>query len=293
MTMAENYTQYNIGQLYRAAKQELAALSDVPQTEALLLCEHFLGVGDRTALLMRSEEQVEDSVAHTFLKALSQRESRPLQYILGQWSFDGMMLRVGEGVLVPREDTMALVELACEEITSAHFPIRVLDLCAGTGAVGLAIVRRIPGAQVTCVELSDGALPYLRANVEQYGEGRVTVVQGDVLAGPDSMGIEPGSFDAIVSNPPYIPAKDIPGLAREVRQEPVMALDGGEDGLVFYRAIASLWKPAVKAGGLLCYELGIDQFEDVKRIIVRDNWSDIGLKRDFSGKIRAIKGTTS
>lgn len=292
-----NGKQWNIGELYRAAKRELAALSDVPQTEALLMCGRFLGAGDRMELLMRDGEPVPPEKAELFLTALSQREQRPLQYILGSWLFDGMELEVGEGVLVPREDTLALVELGCEGLvrySERHpdrRPLRILDLCAGTGAVGLACARRLPSAQVTCVELSDKALPYLRRNVEQYGDGRVKVLAGDVLAGPAALGIAPGSFDAILSNPPYIPSGDIDGLGREVRQEPRMALDGGEDGLDFYRAIARVWKAAVKAGGLLCYELGEGQFEDVERMIVRLGWGETGEKRDFSGKLRVIIGT--
>jgi len=291
------HRQWNIGELYRAAKRELAALSDVPQTEAMLLCAHFLGAGDRMALLMREQEPVPQDTAEAFLCALSQREHRPLQYILGSWEFDRMELKVGEGVLVPREDTLALVELGCERLAAIAAdrtddrPLRILDLCAGTGAVGLAAARRLPDALVTCVELSDEALPYLRANVERYGGGRVTVVQGDVLAGPAAMGILPGSFDGILSNPPYIPAADIAGLAREVRQEPSMALDGGADGLDFYRAISELWRDAVCPGGVLCFELGEGQFDDVERMIVRLEWGEIGAKRDFSGKLRAIVGT--
>ncbi len=291
------HRQWNIGELYRAAKRELAALSDVPQTEAMLLCGHYLGVSDRMALLMREQETVPQDTAEAFLHALSQREHRPLQYILGSWEFDGMELQVGEGVLVPREDTLALVELGCERLASiaagkpAGEPLRILDLCAGTGAVGLAVARRFPDALVTCVELSGEALPYLQANVEKYGRGRVTVVQADVLDGPAASGIGSGSFDGILSNPPYIPAADIAGLAREVRQEPSMALDGGEDGLDFYRAIAGLWREAVCPGGVLGFELGEGQFEDVRRMIVRLGWGEITGKRDFSDKLRAIVGT--
>ncbi len=286
--------QYNIGQLYRAAKRELAALSGVWPGEALLLCGHFLGVADRVELMLRSEETVSPEKAEAFFAALGQRESRPLQYILGEWPFDGMMLRVGEGVLVPREDTLALVELTCEcleEKGLSPSPLRIVDLCAGTGAVGLALARRLPEARVTCVELSEEAWPYLAENIELWGEGRVTAVRGNVLAGYEAVGMETASVDVIVSNPPYIPAGDIAGLAREVRQEPAMALDGGEDGLDFYRAIASLWSGAVKGGGMLCMEFGEGQFEDIKRIIVRQNWGEIRSKQDFSGKLRAINGT--
>lgn len=286
-------SQWNIGQLYRAAKRELAALSGTSPNEALLLCGHFLGVSDRAELLMRSEEPVERETAEALLNALSLREQRPLQYILGEWSFDGMMLRVGEGVLVPREDTMALVESACERLSGKDrsSPLRILDLCAGTGAVGLAAARRLPRAQVTCVELSGEAWGYLTANIERYGDGRVTALRGDVLGGPEALGVQAEEWDAILSNPPYIPAGDIAGLEREVRQEPAMALDGGTDGLDFYRAIASLWSGVVKPGGLLCMELGEGQFDDVKRMIVRHGWADIRSKTDFSGKTRAINGT--
>ncbi len=292
--------QWKIGELYRAAKRELAALSGVSPNEALLLCSRFLGVGDRVELLMRSEESVPQEKADALLAALSQRESRPLQYILGEWPFDGMMLRVGEGVLVPREDTLAIVDSACESLertfeqirkTECSATLRVIDLCAGSGAVGLAAARRLPFVQVTCVELSDEAWPYLEENVRRYGDGRVTAVRGDIFAGPARLGIEPDSIDCILSNPPYIPAADIAGLAREVRQEPAMALDGGEDGLDFYRAIAVLWSGTVKAGGTLCMELGEGQFKDVERIIVRHNWTEIRSNRDLSGKIRAINGT--
>ncbi len=287
----QNNKQWNIGELYRAARRELAALSDACQTEALLLCRRFLGVGDRAALLVRSEEAVDAQTAQLFLDALSRRRTSPLQYILGSWDFDGMELQVGQGVLVPREDTLALVEAAWERLAALHRPVRILDLCAGSGAVGLALARRLPQAQVTCLELSTEAIYYLDNNIEKYGDGRTVRLQADVLAGFEAAGIAPGSFDAIVSNPPYIPADEIPGLAREVRQEPKMALDGGTDGLDFYRAIAEKWQGALASGGLLCMEHGMGQFEDVKRIIVRHGWGEIGAKQDFSGKIRAIIGT--
>jgi len=284
-----------IRELYRQMCEIIAQNPESDaQFEANQLVEFVTGKKRIDVMHETADEQTEQKLMEY---AQKRKNGYPLQYIIGIWQFFDLDLYVGEGVLVPREDTLALVELGCEglarrmETMPFPRPLRILDLCAGTGAVGLAAARRLPDARVTCVELSAEALPYLRENVEKYGGGRVSILEGDVLAGPASLGIEPGSFDAILSNPPYIPANDIPSLAREVRQEPVMALDGGADGLDFYRAIASLWKEAVVPGGLVCFELGEGQFEDVKRIIVRYDWGKIGEKQDFSGKLRAIIGT--
>ncbi len=281
-------------ELYRRAKAELAALPvDFPETEALLLCEHFFSIDGRVALTLRGDNIPDEQTAERFLQAVEQRRTRPLQYILGEWEFCGMRLAVGEGVLVPREDTMALVELAAEGLRGVEKP-RVLDLCAGTGAVALGMSRLLPDAQFVCVELSENAMPYLRRNIERFGEGRVSAVKADVLR-PDEAAqlFESGSFDAIVSNPPYIRTDDMAGLSREVKQEPSMALDGGADGLEFYRVIASQWTRFLRREGVLAVELGYDQLEEVKRIFVRSGLSKIASKADFSGVQRAIIGTNS
>jgi len=285
-------TEGRLMELYRWAKGELAALPvDFPDTEALLLCEHFFGIDSRLALTLRAEEQPAPQAADAFAAAVKERQRRPLQYILGEWEFCGMSLAVGEGVLIPREDTMALVELAAQALGEKR-RARVLDLCAGTGAVALGMSRILPDAEFVCAELSEEAMPYLRQNVLRYGEDRVEIIKADVLRPSDYHSLlESGSFDAIVSNPPYIPTADIAGLSREVRQEPSMALDGGDDGLEFYRVIASGWRDFLRPGGVLAVETGINQAEDVKRIFVRNRLSKITSKRDFSGVERAIVGT--
>ena len=285
-------TERTVMELYRWAKRELADLSvDFPDTEALLLCEHFLKINGRAALTLRAGDIPDASAAGQFVQAVEQRRTRPLQYILGEWEFCQMALKVGEGVLVPREDTMALVELAADALRNIRQP-RVLDLCAGTGAVALGISQLIPDAQLVCVELSDDAMPYLEHNIRKYGDERVSAVKADVLQPALAAALFGGAlFDAIVSNPPYIPSDDISGLSREVRQEPSMALDGGGDGLDFYRVIASEWTHFLRPGGYLAVELGCGQVEDVKRIFVRNNLSEIASKSDFSGIERAIIGT--
>ncbi|MBQ4312697.1 MAG: peptide chain release factor N(5)-glutamine methyltransferase [Clostridia bacterium] len=280
-----------LSQWYRRARTQLAAVPvDFPEVEALLLCEAVTGLRGRAAITLHGDDILPDDAAERLEQMLSRRADRPLQYILGEWEFCDMRLCVGEGVLVPREDTTALVECVCERLRGKTSP-RLLDLCAGSGAVALAAVQRIPNLRAVCVELSQEALPYLRRNVELYGDGRVDIVCADLLQPPSDEVFAARSFDVIASNPPYIPSGEISTLSREVRQEPSMALDGGGDGLRFYRAIASLWMPLLKASGTLAVEIGKGQETDVEGIFVRHSLRDIARKEDFSGIIRVIYGT--
>lgn len=274
--------------LYREGKEILAKAGlESPAFDSLCLLDAVLDIGGRAALIVRGGEEVSPEKAENFLSLCRERCGRPLQYILGKWEFDGMALSCGEGVLVPREDTLALVEAAQNALKNVKDP-RILDLCAGTGAVGLALVNRIPDASCVCVELSDEAIPYLKENINTFGGGRVSFVKADVLSQPC---FESGSFDAVVSNPPYIAAKTVDGLKGDVRKEPRMALDGGEDGLVFYRAITDKWKSVLKSGGVLAVEIGFDQAESVTEIFVRANLDKIGCFRDINGNNRTIIGT--
>lgn len=280
----------NIKELYIFAKSQLAADGiEFPESEALRLCEHYFGISGRTGLTLHGGDIPSEDAVQSFRKAVSERKNRPLQYILGVWEFDSMELCVGEGVLIPREDTVALVETAERLAENIKNP-RILDLCAGTGAVSLALARRIKDADIVCVELSDEVFPYLEKNIEKYGDGRVRALRADVLAGPQGE-LLGEKFDIIVSNPPYIPTADIETLSSDVKCEPSMALDGGDDGLDFYRVICGRWKELLKDGAALAVEIGFDQVEDVIRIFVRENMSNIGQNRDINGKIRVINGT--
>jgi len=219
--------------------------------------------------------------------ALTQRaEGRPLQYILGEWEFLTLTLRVGEGVLIPRPDTEILCEEAARRLAAVPAP-RVLDLCAGTGCVGLGIASLCPGAAVTAVELSQAALPYLRENVARYPAFDVTVRQGNVLTEADTF--EDG-WDAILSNPPYIPTGDLAGLQREVQREPSMALDGSEDGLRFYRVLATDWAKKLRPGGLLAVEVGIGQATDVAALFAAAGLKTVTTVQDLGGVERVVLG---
>ncbi len=220
-------------------------------------------------------------------RALDERAAgRPLQYILGEWDFLTLTLAVGEGVLIPRADTECLCEEAARRLAGVDSP-RVLDLCAGSGCVGLGLASLCPSAHVTAVELSDAALPYLRENVARYPQYAVTVKKADVLQ--DAAAFD-GGFDAILSNPPYIPTADLAGLMREVRREPTMALDGDADGLKFYRAIAEQWLPKLRDGGVCAVEVGIGQAMDVAALFTAAGLVDVRILRDLGGVERVVSG---
>ena len=217
--------------------------------------------------------------------ALTQRaDGRPLQYILGQWDFLTLTLKVGEGVLIPRPDTELLCEAAAERLAGSPAP-RVLDLCAGSGCVGLGLASLCPAATVTAVELSEQALPYLRENVARYPAYAVTVRQGDVLA--DYAAFD-GTYDAILSNPPYIPTADLAGLQREVQREPRMALDGAADGLLFYRTIAEHWCEKLAPNGFVAVEVGVGQAADVAALFASKGLENTEILTDLGGIERVV-----
>ncbi len=209
------------------------------------------------------------------------RGGEPLQYILGEWEFFGLPFKVGEGVLIPRPDTEILVEAALEIIGNKN--LSVLDLCSGSGAIAIAIAKN-SNCNVTAIEKSEKAFRYLMENVT-LNNVNVNCILGDVFENFT------GEFDIILSNPPYIASKVIEGLSEEVKREPEMALDGGEDGLMFYRRIMGYWKTKLKEGGTLAVEIGYDQAKSVMKLFEQEGFGKIALKKDYSGNDRAILGT--
>ena len=236
---------------------------------------------------LRGDDTVlSDDIIEAVKAAVSRRAAgEPLQYILGAWDFLSLTLEVGEGVLIPRPDTELLCELAADKLRAIDTPA-VLDLCAGSGCVGLGVASLLGNATVTAVELSDEALVYLRRNVAHYAQYDVTVVQDNVLSPTGTY----TPVDAILSNPPYIPSADIPSLMREVQYEPKMALDGDADGLTFYRAITARWTPYLKRGGLLALEVGIGQAADVAALMRDAGYANVEIYRDLGGVERVVCG---
>ncbi len=213
----------------------------------------------------------------------------PVAYLIGEWEFYGLPLDISEHVLIPRPDTEVLAEEAIKFVQPLG-ECRVLDLCAGSGCVGLAIASQAPQSRVVLGELSEGALRICRQNIRRNGlSGQVVPLAMDVMAGPPA---HMGEFDCIVSNPPYIPRGDIAGLDVSVKDyEPHMALDGGEDGLDFYRAICQDWRDVMRVGTRLYFEVGIGQADDVLRLMRSAGFGDIEVVPDPAGIPRVVYGT--
>ena len=213
----------------------------------------------------------------------------PVAYLIGEWEFYGLPLDISKDVLIPRPDTEVLAREAIGYLQTQG-ECRVLDLCAGSGCIGLAVASQTPGVRVVLGEYSDAALKICRQNIRRNGlSGRVVPIQADALEKPERT---LGEFQCIISNPPYIPRADIAGLDASVREyEPHLALDGGEDGLDFYRAIAEKWKDALVPGGRLYFEVGIGQADEVLRIMRRQGFGDIQIVKDLNEIPRVVFGT--
>ena len=233
--------------------------------------------------LYASEEVCE--LAESFVKRYCSGE--PMPYILGQWDFYDMTLSVTPDVLIPRDDTNVVTELAIKKALFLNQNPRILDLCTGSGCIGLAIAKRVKDARVTLGDVSQGALRVAKRNVQEQKLGiRVKCLPIDVLKPAQDF---LGTFDLIVSNPPYIPTAEIEGLEPSVRDfEPRLALDGGEDGLDFYRAIIQNFRPALNPGGWLCFEFGMGQENAVCTLLEQGGFTVTETRKDTADIIRAV-----
>ena len=213
----------------------------------------------------------------------------PVAYLIGEWEFYGLPLDISPDVLIPRPDTEVLAGQAIEYIQTLG-ECRVLDLCAGSGCIGLAEASQVPRARVVLGEYSDAALKVCRQNIRRNGlTGRVVPMQADAREKPERA---LGEFQCIVSNPPYIPRADLETLDASVKDyEPHLALDGGEDGLDFYQTISGKWKEALAPGGRLYFEVGIGQADTVLRIMRAQGFGDIQIVKDLHDIPRVVFGT--
>ena len=213
----------------------------------------------------------------------------PVAYITGAWEFYGLPMTVTPDVLIPRMDTELLVDTAKELLTGRQMDARILDLCCGSGCITCAIARELPATKLVAVDLSASALEVCRKNVTDHKfNARVLCIQADATSSPP-LGI--GSFDVIVSNPPYIASGEIPGLDRSVRDyEPIWALDGGEDGLRFYKAIIKYWKSILRPGGFLVFEVGEGQAQAVSEMLMSAGFTRTATRKDTQGIDRVVIG---
>lgn len=261
--MTEKMTTMTISELEKLGSQKLRASGkENSDFDARCLLEFVLNLNPTQYLLNRSEE-VDSVCAEKFLSLVERRSNgEPLQYILGKWEFMGLPFYVGEGVLIPRPETEMLVEFALDFLKDKKNPV-VIDLCSGSGCIAISVAKHLPNAKVYAVEKSDLAFPYLKKNIWLNCVFNVSAVHGDIFDRTLLSDIKP---DLILSNPPYIRSSEIASLQSEVRNEPSMALDGGEDGLIFYREIANGWLDRLGTGGAIAVECAEDQTEDIIRM---------------------------
>ena len=277
----------NIEQAYAEYRKKLSSIEDIDTAfESLSLMNKAIGV-TRTDIIAHGTREIDSEKLNLLASLINRRlEGEPLQYILGSWSFCGFDFFVGEGVLIPRDDTEVVVNL-CLQFLKNRQSKKTLDLCSGSGAIAIAL-SKIANAEVTGVELSDTAFEYLIKNIS-HNKADVNAVKGDILKCYTNF--EDDTYDLIVSNPPYIKSDDIPHLQKEVLKEPLMALDGGKSGFDFYEQIIKFWTSKLKSGGALAFELGEEQADYVKTLMEQAGFTDIKTELDFGNTQRAIIGT--
>lgn len=273
LLLQESFSLNTAGYLLR--KQELLCKADRENVEAADI--------EQTEILGK---------LHSFFEYFEKRRRRiPLAQILGRQSFYGLDFFVNEDVLIPRADTECLVDLVLEDYAdlakqAGSSSLNILDLCTGSGCIGISVAKHLPYQELLLVDLSEKALAVAKKNAEKHLGENVTLLQSDLLTG-----VQGKKFSLLLSNPPYIVSRVIPGLDREVSEyEPKMALDGGEDGLVFYRRIAKEAKAVLLPGARLYLEIGYDQGESVKDIFQKEGYEAVEVFPDLAGNPRVLRG---
>ncbi len=251
--------------------------------ESSLILEWICGI-DRMNYLMNPDAPVSEDRYKDLQNVLGHRERRePLQYLMKSADFMGYSFYVDERTLIPRQDTECLVELAAERIGKEDSP-EVLDLCCGSGCIGISIGKICPKAQITLADFSADALEVAGINAERLNQKAVRI-HSNLL---DDV---PGRYDYILSNPPYIPTKVVEELMPEVKDyEPRMALDGSDDGLMFYRKIIDSAPDHLKTGGQLIFEIGYDQGEALETLLTEAGFSQVEVHKDLAGLDRVVCG---
>ena len=259
--------------------------------EARLIVAHATGKTREELLSLSRFFITENEIIQSVNSMLERRlAGEPVAYIVGEWEFYGLPMIVNEAVMIPRIDTEVLADAAIELMRRRRSQTRLLDLCAGSGCVGIAIAVNVPDCRVVLADNSQKALAICRTNILKNRVTRsVTAIEADALELPPSL---LGTFDAIVSNPPYIPSTELESLDPSVRlYEPEAALDGGEDGLMFFRLIAKNWQTLLKPGGQLAMECGAGQSSLLREIMEDNGFWKLSTHIDTLGIERVIVGT--
>jgi len=278
--------------IYLSTRRRLRAAGiTAHDLEAKLIVAYAAGKS-REDLLKSSRLYVTDKSLAQVVDGLIERrlDGEPVAYIVGEWEFYGIPMTVNESVMIPRIDTEILAGEAIRLMKRRFGQTRLLDLCAGSGCIGLAVAANVTNSRIVLADNSEAALAVCRANMLRNKLSRnATAIEADVLEPPPAL---LGMFDAIVCNPPYIPTGDLESLEPSVKKyEPLTALDGGPDGLYFFRAVATNWPALIKQNGYLAFECGAGQAEAVSVILEDSGFRDIKAHLDTLGIERVVVGT--
>ncbi|WP_448902442.1 peptide chain release factor N(5)-glutamine methyltransferase [Eubacterium sp.] len=278
-------TEFELKDLIKDGIEKLQKASDLDATvDAWLLAEEVLGI-TRAQYFINPQRLVNKEDADKFFKFIDMRCNKiPLQHITGKQEFMGLSFNVNEDVLIPRQDTELLVESVLNYLKQKMKgkKVKVLDMCTGSGCIAISIKKLTENVDVTAVDLSQKALKVAIDNANQL-DAKVTFIESDLFENVS------GKYDIIVSNPPYISKSDIETLMEEVKNhEPMMALDGDEDGLKFYKKISEKLNEYLSDGGMIFYEIGYDQGKTVPDILKQYNFKDINVYKDLSGNDRVV-----
>lgn len=276
----------NIFEAYNSTKRalEIAGIEDYV-FEAKQIIKHITGFSN-SEILMNYTNALTAFQQNNLTAIIKQRQLRyPLQYIFGEWSFYGRNFYVGPGVLVPRADTEITAEKCLDFLKAVKNP-QILDLCAGSGCIGITLAKEREDAAVTLLEKFPEAARYAEKNIKRQSAVNARLLTGDVLLGDGGDKL----YDLIVSNPPYIPKNEMKIISPETKYEPETALLGGEDGLDFYRAIINNYTACLKNGGMMCFEVGIKEAQAVTELLCAAGLKNIGVKKDLSGIDRTVYG---
>ena len=275
-------------EIYDRAKKSLEqAGAECVNSDLINIFWYCFGLS-RADIILRGDEIPETYRYNRLCKIIKKIcDGLPLQYAIGECNFMDMDLCVGEGVLIPREDTSVLVKTSLDAIKDIKNP-KIIDLCSGSGCIALALERELNEPfDIYAVEISNKAYRYLSENCKRY-DSKVNLINDDIFVCHESF--ENEYFDLIVSNPPYIKSDDIPKLQSEVLFEPHLALDGGKSGFEFYEKICEIWIPKLKKDGIISFEIGKDQRDDVIRIMESFGIGNIKVFLDINNIYRVVVG---
>ena len=243
---------------------------------------------DKSYLVIHKDREISGNIEAEFLNCVERlKQGEPVQYIIGKTEFYGLEFNVNSNVLIPQPDTEILVEEVIDiynkNYSNYNENITILDLCTGSGAIAISLKKNLNNVEVFASDISTKALEIAKKNANKNNT-EITFIESDLFENINT------KFDIIVSNPPYIERDVLKTLSEEVKHEPVLALDGGEDGLEFYRKIAKDAKSYLKENGILAIEIGFDQKDSVIKLLEQEGYKDIYSKKDYSGNDRIVVG---